>query len=45
MFERDSEAIFEDIDLMSCIDSISQINDRDDSASSLDSIAQSLKDL
>jgi hypothetical protein len=39
MFERDSEAIFEDIDMMSCLDSISEINERDDSESSLDSIS------
>jgi hypothetical protein len=45
MFERDSEAIFEDVDLMSCLDSISEINDRDESMSSMDSISQSLKDL
>jgi hypothetical protein len=45
MFERDSEAIFEDIDLMSCLDSISEINERDDNMSSLDSISQSLKEL
>jgi hypothetical protein len=44
MFERDSE-FFDDVDLMSCLDSISEINDRDESMSSMDSISQSLKDL
>ncbi len=33
MFDRDEEAIFDDIDMMSCIDSISELNERDDSNS------------
>lgn len=45
MFERDDEAIFDDFDMISCIDSISDINDRDISNSSIDKISQSIRDL